>query len=77
MLTILNALPSTVLRFLALSLEGLRFARDTRLAIWAVLYSRAEQEAAKRRAQTRAERHAELRNLASAYSGWSCAVGEA
>ena len=78
--SILNALPSSVLRFLAFSLEGLRFARDLRLAIWAVLYSRAEREVAKRREQSRAERLAELDALARTvpeFHGWSCAVGEA
>lgn len=80
MLAILNALPSPVLRFLAFSLEGLRFARDLRLAIWAVLFSRAERDAEERRAQTRAERLAELHPLAREvpeFTGWSCAVGEA
>ena len=80
MLSLLNRLPSLVLRLLDRALSGLRVARDTRIAIWAVLYSRAEREVAKRREQSRADRLAELDALARTvpeFHGWSCAVGEA
>lgn len=86
MLAILNALPSSVLRFLAAALHDLRPLLDNRhtgrrlaevrIAIWIVLSDRAHHEAEVRRAERLAELHTLAREVPE-YHGWSCAVGEA
>lgn len=79
MLSILNRLPTSFLRFLDAALTRMRIALDLRIAIWAVLYSRATREAGQRVADS-AARRAELDKLARSvpeFTGWSCAVGDA